>query len=266
MAENLNDTRPVESKTIRLTRPSVVVLCGPAGSGKSTFAASHFRPTQIISSDQCRALVCDDESDQRFQASAFAVLHSIVEQRLLINRLCVVDSTAITSQLRRTLIDLARRHSVPCTAVVFDVPLETCVSRDQARERSQGRFVGRQVIERQYLAFTGARAAIRQEGFEQVIELADDEQGRVQFEILFRPVPGTTIGAVPHGDLRRPVRTEARPGVVSRRVVPTSAPPTLSASPKTAPANRAAEQSNRQPTKPAPSGQTAVPDSGGTAR
>src|SRR5207249_10899836 len=69
-------------KTIRLLRPSVVVLCGPAACGKSTFAVRHFRPTQIISSDHCRALVCDDEQDQRFQPQAFALLHFIIEQRL----------------------------------------------------------------------------------------------------------------------------------------------------------------------------------------
>src|ERR1043165_3362479 len=46
-----------DEKVVRLFRPSVVVLCGPAGCGKSTFAARHFRPTQIISSDHCRALV-----------------------------------------------------------------------------------------------------------------------------------------------------------------------------------------------------------------
>ncbi len=220
MAENLNDTRPVTLRTIRLIRPSLVVLCGQAGSGKSTFAARHFRPTQIISSDQCRALVCDEENDQRFQVPAFAVLHFIVEQRLLINRLCVVDSTAITSESRRSLLDLARRHSVPCTAIVFDVPLETCVARDQARERSYGRSVGRQVIERQYLAFAGAREAIRQEGFEQVIELTDENLGRVQFEILFRPVLRTGTGPATSGESRRSLRTEAPPRPPSGRVEP----------------------------------------------
>ncbi len=70
---------------IRLVRPSIVVLCGPAACGKSTFAARHFRPTQVISSDAARALVCDDERDQRFQAQAFALIHFLIGQRLSIN-------------------------------------------------------------------------------------------------------------------------------------------------------------------------------------
>ena len=87
-------------KRVRLIRPSIVLLCGPAACGKSTFAERHFRPTQIISSDWARARVCDDERDQRFQAQAFALVHTLTEIRLGLNRLCVVDSTALTAHHR----------------------------------------------------------------------------------------------------------------------------------------------------------------------
>ena len=43
---------------------SLVVLVGVTGSGKSTFARAHFKPTEVISSDFCRGLVADDENDQ----------------------------------------------------------------------------------------------------------------------------------------------------------------------------------------------------------
>lgn len=171
-------------KLFRLLRPSIVVLCGPAASGKSTFARKHFRPTQIISSDWARAQVCDDERDQRFNAQAFALVHFIVEQRIVANRLCVVDSTALTSQARKDLLELARKHQVPVTLILMNAPLETCVQRDEKRERP----VGRAVIERHYHAFEQARATIGQEGFTQVLEIADGDQEKAQIEILFRPV------------------------------------------------------------------------------
>jgi hypothetical protein len=41
---------------------SIVVLIGPSGSGKSTFARKHFLPTEVISSDACRALISHDEN------------------------------------------------------------------------------------------------------------------------------------------------------------------------------------------------------------
>ena len=48
---------------VKLTLPelSLVVLVGASSSGKSTFARKHFKPTEVVSADACRALVADDE-------------------------------------------------------------------------------------------------------------------------------------------------------------------------------------------------------------
>ena len=183
-SENTSDDGNAGGKSVRLLRPSVVVLCGPAACGKSTFAKRHFRPTQVISSDWARAHVCDDERDQRFNAQAFELVHFLVEQRLTANRLCVVDSTALTAPARKELLDLAKKYLVPTTLILFSVPLETCIERDEKRERS----VGRAIIERQYRAFEQTQATIGQEGFDQVVELQDGDLERVQIEVLFRPV------------------------------------------------------------------------------
>ena len=182
--ENIPDKGNARGKSLRLLRPSIVVLCGPAACGKSTFAQRHFRPTQIISSDWARAHVCDDERDQRFNTQAFALVHFVVEQRLTVNRLCVVDSTALTPQARKELLDLAKKYQVPTTLMLFNAPLETCIERDEKRERS----VGRAIVERQYRAFEQTKATIGQEGFDQVVEFQDGDLEKVQIEILFRPV------------------------------------------------------------------------------
>jgi len=183
-SENVPETANSGAKSLRLLRPSIVVLCGPAACGKSTFAKRHFRPTQVVSSDWARALVCDDERDQRFNAQAFALVYFLVEQRLTLNRLCVIDSTALTTQARKELLDLARKHHVPATLMLFSAPLETCVERDEKRERS----VGRAIVERQYQVFEQSRLTIPQEGFDQVVELQEGDFDKVQIEILFRPV------------------------------------------------------------------------------
>jgi ABC-type phosphate transport system ATPase subunit len=47
---------------ISIPKLSLVVLIGPSGSGKSTFARKRFRPTEVVSSDACRDMVCDDET------------------------------------------------------------------------------------------------------------------------------------------------------------------------------------------------------------
>jgi len=56
---------------------SLIVLVGASGSGKSSFARKHFKPTQILSSDYCRGLVSDDENSQAATNDAFEVLHFI---------------------------------------------------------------------------------------------------------------------------------------------------------------------------------------------
>lgn len=176
---------PSQEKRVRLIRPSIVLLCGPAACGKSTFAQRHFRATQIISSDWARGRVCDDERDQRFQTQAFALVRFLTELRLGLNRLCVVDSTALTPAHRKEYLELAKRFQVPCVVFLFDVPLEKCVERDRLRERT----VGSPVVERHHIAFAQTKADIRQEGFDQIIELGDEDLEKVQIEIIFRPIP-----------------------------------------------------------------------------
>jgi protein phosphatase len=185
------------------------VLCGPAACGKSTFAARHFRPTQIISSDRARALVCDDERDQRHSAEAFALVNFIIGQRLSINRLCVVDSTALTPESRQSLLSLAHKHGVPCVVFLFDIPLETCLARDQARERS----VGQPVIERQYRLFVQESSHIERESFDQVIKLRPEDLDKLRIDVLFRPLPK------PSGPSEPPPRRRAvfRPGARNQR-------------------------------------------------
>nr|WP_030651361.1 AAA family ATPase [Streptomyces lavendulae] len=82
-------------RTLPVTDLSLVVLIGATGSGKSTFARKHFKPTEVISSDYCRGLVCDDENDQSASRDAFDVLHYIAGKRLAAGRLTVVDATSL---------------------------------------------------------------------------------------------------------------------------------------------------------------------------
>lgn len=169
---------------LSVSDPSLVILCGPAGSGKSSFAGRHFPPTAIVSSDACRAMISDDPSNMAVSAGAFALFHQIIQERLRHRKLTVADSTALQADARRTLRRLGRRAGLPVIVVVFDVPEETCVRWDLQR---QDRRVGAGVIHRQWLRFRQTRLQIDRETYAQVIVLGEDEIASARVEIAKSP-------------------------------------------------------------------------------
>src|SRR5271156_1678453 len=132
---------------ITIPKLSLVVLIGPSGSGKSTFARKHFLPTEILSSDACRALVSDNENDQTVTNHAFAVLHFIAAKRLALGRLTVIDATNVQPEARKPLVQLARQYHCLPDAVVLNLPEKLCQERNRSRdERSFGPHVVRQQV------------------------------------------------------------------------------------------------------------------------
>lgn len=127
---------------------ALVVLIGAAGSGKSCWASEHFSPTQIVSSDACRALVCDDMTEQAHNGAAFRVFHTIITERLALGKLTVADATNVTAHARATLRELARVHGRPLVGIVMNNPIEVSVAQNAGRTR----IVPTHVIYRHYKA------------------------------------------------------------------------------------------------------------------
>jgi protein phosphatase len=151
--------------SLQIPDPSLILLIGPSGAGKSTFAARHFKQTEIISSDRCRAMVCDDESDQSFNGAAFGLLHHIARARLAARRLAVIDATNLETRARRRLLRIASDNGVPSVAFAFDVPLGKCLERNLTRP---GRLVDEDVIALHAARFERAIARLRLEGYARV--------------------------------------------------------------------------------------------------
>ncbi|SDK88893.1 polynucleotide kinase-phosphatase [Nonomuraea maritima] len=167
---------------ITLPELSLVLLVGVSGSGKSTFAGRHFRPTQVISSDFCRGLVSDDENDQSATPAAFDLLHHIVGVRLARGLFTVVDATNVQSAARRGLIELARRHDVPAEAIVLDVPREVAVERNAGRP---DRDFGAGVVARQHRDLRRFLSRLSGDGFRRVHVLRGVEEieaARITYE------------------------------------------------------------------------------------
>jgi protein phosphatase len=145
--------------------PSLIILVGVSGSGKSTFCQRNFERYETLSGDVFRGLVADDEADQAATADAFAVLNCVALYRLARGRLTVVDATHLRQRDRARRLDLARESRVPALALVFNIPLAVCLLRDSLRA---DRKVGAEVIRQQYESLKRALPELRDEDFDAI--------------------------------------------------------------------------------------------------
>jgi protein phosphatase len=173
------------TEPLALPRRSLIVLCGPAGAGKSSFAdgvvpANRLAATAVVSSDACRLLLCDDTASVGrsewpiLQPNTFDLFVTIVGMHMSIGRPTLADGVILPMELRPRRLDLARRHHYRSVLVVFDVSLETCLSQNAGRARQMPAeqltphaVVGQpeQVVDGHRLAFGGHDADLRRRSY-----------------------------------------------------------------------------------------------------
>jgi len=161
-----------------LPRRTLLVLCGVAGAGKSTFAhsfveehrAQGLQDTSIVSSDYCRALVCDDDNNQQASRDAFDLLYYIVHKRLLQARFTLVDSTALQVETRHRLLEIAQRHRYTTCLLIFNTSLATSIQRDRTRPR----IVGEEIIRYHEGLLRQTLTDIPHEGWHQVCSIEEN--------------------------------------------------------------------------------------------
>jgi protein phosphatase len=188
---------------IKIPELSLVILIGASGSGKSSFAKKHFKPTEILSSDYYRALISDNENDQSVTKEAFEVLHFIAAKRLAAGKLTVIDATNVQTEARKPLLALAREHHVLSAAIVFNLPESLC--RERNKQRADRNF-GPHVIRQQRGDLRRSLRYIKWEGFRHItifdsvekVEAAEIERARLWNNLKHERGPFDIIGDV-HG-------------------------------------------------------------------
>ncbi len=163
---------------------ALVVLIGPTGAGKSTFARRHFLETEIVSSDHCRALVSDDETDQSSTSDAFELLFATAAIRLRRRKLTVVDATSVQKRDRAHLIRLARQYHALPVALVLDIDPQVCFERNEARDN---RDYGLRVPRQHSRALRQGLRGLQKEGFRQIQVMKTPEQADA-LEIVREPL------------------------------------------------------------------------------
>src|SRR5262249_8382423 len=129
--------------------------------------------TEVLSSDYCRGLVSDDESNQAVTPDAFEVLTFIAGKRLAAGKLTVIDATNVQPEARKPLMALAREyHSLP-VAIVFDLSERICSERNRSRP---DRNFGERVIRQQIQQMRHSVRRLDREGFRHVAVLHSPEE------------------------------------------------------------------------------------------
>jgi alkanesulfonate monooxygenase SsuD/methylene tetrahydromethanopterin reductase-like flavin-dependent oxidoreductase (luciferase family)/predicted kinase len=178
---------PTGSVVHRLAAGSLIVLIGPAGAGKSTWAHTMFPHGSVVSTDALRALVGDGEADQRANRDMFAVLDAVIVARVRRSLTTVIDSTALEPERRALYVELATRFGVPLVAVVFRASLATCLAQNAQRKR----HVPPDIIRTQMtMAKTVTTETLMAEGFHEIVDVTTtDQQIRTPARVRVVPAP-----------------------------------------------------------------------------
>ena len=156
---------------VELSPGALLVLCGPAGRGKSYFAREHFKETEVVSSDKCRAMLCDDPGNMSASGRAFELFHTIIRHRLHLRRTTVADSTALTSSARKQLLTIAQECGAPAVLLIFNASRELCLRRNEQRDRK----VPGDVVDNHLNRLNQTLDTAHSNGFDAVVVLQDDQ-------------------------------------------------------------------------------------------
>lgn len=144
------------------------MLIGLPASGKSTYAEylvkKHYK---ICSSDNVRKQLFGDESIQGDSSEVFKVLHEQVMTAFEDGYNVVYDATNVTIKNRKSILDKIKvlnnnGFAINTTAVVFAIPIEECIYRNNLRER----VVPLEVIYNMRAKF---QLPLRNEGFDEIL-------------------------------------------------------------------------------------------------
>jgi alkanesulfonate monooxygenase SsuD/methylene tetrahydromethanopterin reductase-like flavin-dependent oxidoreductase (luciferase family)/predicted kinase len=147
-----------------LPDPALVVLVGAAGSGKSTWAAAHYRPAEVVSSDALREVVGSGPADLDASVDAFDMLDRVVAARARRRLTVVVDTLGLEAVRRAAYLAVARDRGLAAVAVVLETPAAVCRSRNARRDRP----VPAAVLTAQLRRMRSVRAELDLEGWDAV--------------------------------------------------------------------------------------------------
>ena len=133
-----------------MNMPKLILLVGVPGSGKSTYAKDYMEHNSNVvhlSSDGIRAELYGDESTQGNPAEVFGLMQKRAIEALNNGQDVIYDATNVTRKDRAGIIGVCPRFA-QIEAHIIWAPIEVCIERDAARDRTVGKAVIDKMLKR----------------------------------------------------------------------------------------------------------------------
>lgn len=134
--------------------PCLIVLVGPPGSGKTTWARRNGRGAIHISQDGLIDAITPDGFDHLYRPIYQEAENAVARAALRAGHTVIVDRTNRTRAHRERWLQLARQASCPAVAIVMTTPEAVCRARNSMRnersrlseERMEGMFAALEAV------------------------------------------------------------------------------------------------------------------------
>lgn len=138
----------------------ILVLCGPAGVGKSTWANKYISThsdTAIVSRDKIRfSLLSPDDYYFKYEKQVFELMINEIKEKLETYETVIIDGTHLNAGSRTKLLNALSQvidlKEIEKDAIMFTVPIETAIEHND--HRTGRAYVPATVIESMYNSFT----------------------------------------------------------------------------------------------------------------
>jgi predicted kinase len=134
--------------------PKLILLIGPSGAGKTTYAQQHFNPEDIFSSDDIRDNLPGEYSKEK-NKKAFLILFRQARENISQNRVSIIDATNLYARDRKRAIENAvpknMQGGVPIEYHLIDRPLSEKL--ETGGWRLEALVNNKNLIERHHNAF-----------------------------------------------------------------------------------------------------------------
>ena len=134
-----------------MNRSKLIILCGIPGSGKTTYAKNYIERNLNaihLSSDAIRKELYGDENIQGNPSDVFSLMQKRAIESLNNGYKVLYDATNITRKDRAGIISICPKFAQIECHIIW-APIEVCIERDAARDRT----VGTEVIDRMLKRF-----------------------------------------------------------------------------------------------------------------